>query len=289
MTPCSAACGGSDDATASAPAKQDTTAPRQDVPSVTTPSPPKMAAQPPSPSSILYLIYQKDGDGALSYEVDDGAVATWWFGHAFDLGGRHWYTGFAYNTPEIYGPKDDDAIPAPGDRVNITAATLFKDSAGSEQEWTIDGAFPTIGEFGAYGHAGEIDKSRKIESRETGDGRMVLAVPVTFFANGVDTASYEVFLFDSVDLQLEANAGRKRWTYVGNVFAGEDNDADCGPEAGGRACHASKGALSFGATGDGGLPTIRIAMTGTGASAEAAGGVTEYRYDTASKQYQAAP
>jgi hypothetical protein len=284
-----AACGGNGDAATTAAPGKDTPAPRQDVPPVTTPTPPKMAAQPPSPSSMLYLIYQKDGDGALSYEVDDGAVATWWFGHAFDLGGRHWYTGFAYNTPEIYGPKDDAAIPAPGDKVNITAATLFKDSAGSEQEWAIDGAFPTIGEFGAYARAGEIDKTRKLESRETGDGRMVLAVPVTFFANGVDTASYEVFLFDSADMQLEANADRKRWTYVGNVFAGEDNDADCGQEAGDRPCRASKGALSFGAPGDGGLPSIRIAMSSTGASAEASGGVSEYRYDSASKQYQPAP
>lgn len=282
-----AACSSGDAPAQPAPPSKDTPASREDVPPVTTPAPPKMAAQPPSPSSMLYLIYQKDGDGALSYEVDDGAVATWWFGHAFDLGGRHWYTGFAYNTPEIYGPKDANPVPAPGDKVNITAATLFKDSAGSEQEWTIDGAYPTIGEFGAYERAGEIDKTRKLESRETGDGRMVLAVPVIFFANGVDTASYEVFLFDSADLQLEANADRKRWTYVGNVFAGEDNDADCGQEPGDRACYQTKGTLSFGAPGDGGLPTIRIAMSGSGA--EAASGITEYRYDPASKQYQPAP
>ncbi len=282
-----AACSGGDTPAQSPTPSKDTPAPRQDVPPVTTPAPPKMAAQPPSPSSMLYLIYQKDGDGALSYEVDDGAVATWWFGHSFDLGGKHWYTGFAYNTPEIYGPKDENAVPGPGSKVNITAATLFKDSAGSEKEWTLDGAYPTIGEFGAYERAGEIDKTRKIESRETGDGRMVLAVPVTFFANGVDSASYEVFLFDSADLQLEANAGRQRWTYIGNIAAGEDNDADCGQEPGDRACYQTKGALSFGTPGDGGLPTIRIAMTGTGT--EAASGTTEYRYDTASKQYQPAP
>lgn len=282
-----AACTGGDAPAQPAPPSKDTTASRQDVTPVTTPAPPKMAAQPPSPSSILYLIYQKDGDGALSYEVDDGAVATWWFGHAFDLGGKHWYTGFAYNTPEIYGPKDENAVPAPGSKVNITAATLFKDSAGSEKEWTIDSAYPTIGEFGAYERAGEIDKTRKLESRETGDGRMVLAVPVTFFANGLDSASYEVFLFDSADMQLEVNAGRQRWAYVGNVAAGEDNDADCGQEPGDRACHRTKGTLSFGTPGDGGLPTIRITMTG--ASAETADGITDYRYDTASKQYQPAP
>lgn len=285
-----AACGGGDAAgTADPDPKQDTPAPRQDVPPVTTPAPPKMAAQPPSPSSMLYLIYQKDGDGALSYEVDDGAIATWWFGHSFDLGGRHWYAGFAYNTPEIYGPADENAVPAPDSRVNITAATLFKDSAGSEQEWTIDGAYPTIGEFGAYERAGEIDKTRKVESRETGDGRMVLAIPVTFFANGIVSASYEVFLFDSADLQLEANAGRKRWTYIGNIAAGEDNEADCGQEPGDRACYETKGTLSFGPAGSDGLPTIRIAMHGTGAGAETANGTTEYRYDAGQKQYVASP
>lgn len=283
------ACGGSSDPAATATPTQDKTAPRQDVPPVTTPAPPKMAAQPPSPSSILYLIYQKDGDGALSYEVDDGAIATWWFGHSFDLGGKHWYTGFAYNTPEIYGPKDESAVPAPGDKVNITAATLFKDGAGSEKEWTIDGAFPTIGEFGAYQRAGEIDKTRRIESKDTGDGRMVLAVPVTFFENGLVTASYEVFVFDSANMDLDVNYGRKRWAYAGNVVTGEDNDADCGQEAGDRACYATKGTLSFGEAGSGGLPAIRIAMSGTGANAEAANGVTEYRYDTDKKQYLASP
>lgn len=284
-----AACGGGDDTATPATPTQDTTAPRQDVPPVTNPAPPKMAAQPPSPSSLLYLIYQKDGDGALSYEVDDGAVATWWYGHSFDLAGRHWYTGFAYNTPEIYGPQDDNAVPAPDTRVNITAVTLFKDSADSEKEWTIDGAYPTIGEFGAYERGGEIDKTRKVESQATADGRMVLAIPVTFFANGIVSASYEVFLFDSADLQLEANAGRKRWTYVGNIAAGEDNEADCGDEAGDRACYETKGALAFGPAGADGLPTIRIAMRGTGANAEAANGITEYRYDAGQKQYQPAP
>lgn len=284
-----AACSGGDTPAQSAAASKDTPAPRQDVPPVTTPAPPKMAAQPPSPSSMLYLIYQKDGDGALSYEVDDGAVATWWFGHAFDLGGRHWYTGFAYNTPEIYGPKDENAVPGPGDKVNITAATLFKDSAGSDKEWTIDSAYPTIGEFGAYERAGEIDKTRKIESRETGDGRMVLAVPVTFFSNGINSFEYEIFLFDPADMNLDANYGRQRWAYIGNINAGEDNELACSSESGPVQCYKRKGTLTFSKPDQNGLPLILITMQAEGADAAANAGTTEYRYDAGQKQYQPAP
>lgn len=279
------ACGSGDDPATSAVPKQDTPAPRQDVPPVTTPAPTKMAAQPPSPSSLLYLIYQKDGDGALSYEVDDGAVATWWYGYSFDLGGKHWHTGFAYNTPEIYGPKDESPAPAPDAKVNITAVTLFKDSADSEKDWTIDGANLTIGEFGAYERGGEVDKTRKAEHMVTADGRLVLAVPTTFFANGIKSFEYETFLFDPADLDLDINYGRKRWTYIGYIQAGEDNDASCGNEAGMMPCYQRKGTLSFGPAGADHLPTIQITMSATGADAERNAGITRYRYDAGKKQY----
>lgn len=282
-----AACG-KDTATPAIP-KQDAPTARQDAPAVTTPAPPTMAARPPSPSSILYLIYQKDGDGALSYEIDDGAVANYWFGYSFDLDGRHWYTGFAYNTPEIYGAKDENAVPAPAARVNITQATFYKDSAGSDKEWTLDGADQTVGEFGAYERAGEIDKNRKVEKQPTADGRLLLAIPTTFFANGIRSSEYEVFLFDPADLDLEANLGRERWAYVGNLQAGENNDADCGEDADGRPCRRSEGTLRFGPAGRDGLPAILIAMTATGPDAGEKTGTTEYRYDTSKKQYVAQP
>lgn len=32
----------------------------------------------PYAGSVLYLIYGVDGDGATSYEIDNGAVATFW-------------------------------------------------------------------------------------------------------------------------------------------------------------------------------------------------------------------
>ena len=281
-----AACSGSGSAsTASVPAKAPPTASRQDVPAVTTPNVPKKSAQPPTPSSILYLIYQKDGDGALSYEVNDHAVATYWYGYEFDAAGKHWYTGFAYNSPEIYGPVDDNHIPAPATPVNITEVTLYKESAASEKDWTIDGSSPTIGEFGAYERGGEIDTARKPERQDASENRFVLAIPTKFFADGVDSYEYEVFLFDPADLDLDVNYGRKRWTYVGNIHAGSDNGASCGNEAGNTPCVKHKGTLSFGPAGADGLPTIRIAMSG----AEAAQGNTEYRYDAAKKQYVAQP
>ena len=41
--------------------------------------------KPPSADSVLYFIYQRDGDGAVSYKVDGGATVSYWYGHAFEL------------------------------------------------------------------------------------------------------------------------------------------------------------------------------------------------------------
>ena len=59
-------------------------------PAVTNDSNRTVDVQPPSPSSALYLIYQKDGDGADSYEVENGSWTTYWYGYQFDLDGRQY-------------------------------------------------------------------------------------------------------------------------------------------------------------------------------------------------------
>lgn len=260
-----------------------------DTSNVTTPSPPRIAAQPPSPSSMMYMIYQKDGDGALSYEIENGSVATYWYSHTFDLGGKHWHTAFAYSTPEKYGGPADETPPAPDTTVTIAQATMVKDSADSEKPWVFSGNDYSVGEFGAYERAGEIDKSRKLENQASADGRLVLAIPTTFFANGIKASSYEVFVFNPADLDLKANYGQKRWTHVGNIPAGEDNDADCGPDAGDRTCYRTRGILSFTATGGNDLPDIRVTLSGDAQPGAAEGQVADYAFDAGRKQYLERP
>ncbi|UUE99652.1 hypothetical protein NDY24_07920 [Xanthomonas hortorum pv. pelargonii] len=64
----------------------------------------------PYAGSVLYLIYGVDGDGATSHEIDNGAMATFWGGQHFDLDGRHYYTGFAYATPNKYGNDEAETF-----------------------------------------------------------------------------------------------------------------------------------------------------------------------------------
>ena len=63
-----------------------------------------------------------DGQGKDSYEVANGSVATYWYGHAFELNGTRYFTGFTWDTRERYGkPGEDDA--GPDTQVNLAEAT----------------------------------------------------------------------------------------------------------------------------------------------------------------------
>ena len=71
------------------------------------------AVAPPDVRTVMHTIYQVDGQGKDSYEVANGSVATW-YGHAFELNGTRYFTGFTWDTRERYGkPGEDDAGPTP--------------------------------------------------------------------------------------------------------------------------------------------------------------------------------
>lgn len=216
------------------------------------------ALKPPSADSVLYFIYQRDGDGARSYEIDGGRIVSYWLGHAFDFKGRHYFTGFANSTAGDGGEEADDGLMAPG-RVAISQATLVQVDDGGQPAWSRPDTDGYVGEFGTNDHADAVDATREVQSHETADGRLLLAVPTKQFESGVAITSYALFVFDpdNVD-QLK----HRSWGYLGTIVAGTDNAAACDGGAV-MPCAASTGTLTFeDAGGKAGLPTLKIVPAG---------------------------
>lgn len=240
------------------------------------------AVAPPRADSILYLIYQKDGDGATSYEIANGAWATYWYGHSFEIDGARYFTGFAHATRERFEGAGEQAA-GPGDTVDLSQATLKLTDASSDKPWTFVGAEPFIGRFGAYDQGNTVDEAREAQEFRTGDGRLLLAVPTWSLQSGERIDSFDMFVFNPAD---EVPVGERHWTYVGNVFTGSDNSASCDEGAGGSACARSSGTLQFVAAGDG-QPMPGLKVERSGSVIEGAGQVRElgpsdaieYRYD----------
>ncbi len=212
--------------------------------------------KPPSADSVLYFIYQRDGDGAVSYKIDGGATVSYWYGHEFDLDGKHYFTGFGAKT-QGEGPDGDDGMMDP-ERVAISQATFTRVEKDGKQEWSKPDTDGYVGEFGRMGRPEEIDDSRKALSYETRDGRYLLAVPTRDFTDGTDVRMFSLFLFDpgSVD-----KLGFRQWGYVGGIPVSEDNSAACD---GGQVmpCAAATGTLAFEQAGDG-LPKLKVSSKGT--------------------------
>jgi len=245
-------------------------------------------AEPPSPSSVLYFIYQKDGDGALSYEVENGSWTTYWYGYRFELDGKQYYTGFAYDTPFKFSKAEQESDPAPETKATITQSTFVLTAPGTESPWTFQGSDRDVGEFGAYEKGNEIDKTREPQSYRTPGGNLVLAIPTWYLATGVQVNSFDLFVFNPHELKIDD----QRWRYLGNVVTGTDNGAACDEEDGGKiTCFKSSGALTFVPQEGSDLPLLRIARSGTEIASPgktrtlSPADNTEYRYDPAKKQY----
>ena len=161
----------------------------------------KQSATPPAPDAVLYFIYNKDGDGATSYEIENGSVATYWYGHQFDLRGKHYFAGFAYSTPEKFGAAEDEPNPAPGSKVTLANATFVLSKPGTEKPWSLVGAEPYIGEFGAYEKGDEVDPKRTAVSYETEGGQFVLAVPTMSLARSPVISSIAGFQLSTVPVR----------------------------------------------------------------------------------------
>lgn len=264
--------------TAPHPSDKDATA-MQDATQATT-----QQLQPPRPDSVLYFISNVDGDGALSYEVANGSWINYWYGFEFTLGGTRYYTGFAWETPELYGAERENHSPAPEAKVTLAHATFVTSAPGSKSPWKLLGAEPYIGEFGGMEQANTIDTARKPQTQVTDDGRLVLALPTWSLQSGVRILSYDLLAFNPKDT---AEVDDTHWTYVGNLPAGQDNSANCGEDAPGKiACVKNASTLAF--VQQPGLPGVRVTVSGD-PSANGGDAAVQYRYDSARKSYVPTP
>ena len=133
------------------------------------------AVAPPDVRTVMHTIYQVDGQGKDSYEVANGSVATYWYGHAFELNGTRYFTGFTWDTRERYGkPGEDDA--GPDTQVNLAEATYTLTGSTPDKPWQFRGMTNTIGNFGAYEKPGvrrPQAQARRIShaGRQAGAGR----------------------------------------------------------------------------------------------------------------------
>lgn len=214
------------------------------------------ALKPPSPDSVLYFVYQRDGDGAHSFQVEGGDTISYWYGHAFDLKGEHYFTGFTSRSVGTEGPEADSTTMEEG-HVAIGQVTLVKRDKGGEQVWSQIATDSFVGEFGRLNQAEMIDESRRAVSHEMPDGRLLLGVPTRLFEDGVAMSNYAMFLFNRDGLP---QTPFRLWTYVGTVQTGSDNTGAC--EGGVVTCAVSTGELGFEPATEGGLPRIRVTQSG---------------------------
>ena len=237
--------------------------------------------QPPRPDSVLYFISNVDGDGALEYEVANGSWIHYWYGFQFELEGTTYYTGFAWETPEVFGAERENHYPAPDTPVTLAQATFVASEAGSESPWKWLGSELSIGEFGGREQGNVVDPERKPRTHTTRDGRLVLAVPTWSLQSGISVLSYDVLAFDPRET---SDVDDTHWTYVGNLHAGYDNTTHCGEDVTGNPpCVKNTSTLEF--VEQSGLPALRVTVSGDPAGDAA----TEYRYDTGRKSYLPAP
>lgn len=245
------------------------------------------AVKPPDAATVMYFIYQIDGKGETSYEVANGSIATYWFGHAFESEGQHYYTGFVWKTAQRYGKPGEDQV-GPGTQVNIAESTFVLNDPASERPWKFLGMEPAIGEFGAYERAPDVDTRRKPVEYRTPAGKLLLAVPDTSFDNGINSDGYTLLVFDPQ--QLKPDSDNNVWTYVGSILTGEDNSAACS-DGEVMPCTSSAGELVFTAATGNDMPRVTVKPSGTTISGPnktrqlGAADVTHYTFDAKTKRY----
>jgi hypothetical protein len=94
------------------------------------------AALPPGAVFTAIHNIKVQDDKADWVELDNGVVSTFWYGHEFDVGGRHFYTGFVWNTPER-DPQEDEGFPAPDAQVKLAQATFLLTNPGQTPAYTF--------------------------------------------------------------------------------------------------------------------------------------------------------
>ena len=238
---------------------------------------------PVAPGKFIDAIYDKEGDGSSAYAVANGAWAHYWYGHAFQVNGKQYFTGFVYKTANHYGKDAGDNLPNPETKATIAQATFEKSST-----WTMVTADRDIGEFGGSEKGDPISKTGSAQTFQMADGNALLAVPTDATAGeGQNQQAAELFLLD---------AKKHSWSYVGRIAVGEnnaDNCADSTKNADRPPCWKYSGKLAFVAQAGSAMPAIHVAMQGTtyGAAGSQVRKLTDadnadYRFDAKTNAYQ---
>lgn len=205
----------------------------------------------PEPGEVLYWTYMDKGDGSSAYKIQNDAFATFWFGVEYSIAGEHIYTGFSYATAQRFGEDAKHHEPQPDDKVTIGEASFVRQPEGAGKKWKFRGNNEYLGEAGSFDHLDPYAKDGKIILHAIDKEKFLIAVPTESLQSG-SMLSYYV-IFSRVPEQ-------SRWTYLGQVYAGADNGAACGPD-GTEPCAKSTGKLSFVDKGSD-LPEIHVEMSG---------------------------
>ena len=211
---------------------------------------------PPRPGDVLYMIYGIDGDGASSYPVQNGSVATYWAGHEFTFGGKRYFTGFAYNTPQKF---NGDTKVDPDAGVTLTEATFELRDPGTAKPWMFIGNEYWIGDYGMMEHGPKFDGSRQILEYLVDERKLLIAIPsIDGEAPDLIQQHYQLFSYSPAPPK---NVEGKRWNYLGQVLVGEDYTAVCKahPDL---SCAKWTAALKFEGNAHG-TPTINLVPEGT--------------------------
>jgi len=243
------------------------------------------AVTPPDAPTVLNIIYEVDTNGADTYQMRDGSVVNYWFGHAFDLDGTRYFTGFIWNTRATYGKPIEEA--GPDTQVNLSEVTFTLTGSSPERPWKFRGLEFTIGEFGAYERPENVDTRRKPLEYRTPAGKLVLAVPTEGFENGVSFEGYALFVFN---IGPRDEVKDNVWTYVGSILTGDDNATACdGGDV--MPCATRSGKLGFAAQTGSDMPRLTVTpsgtmITGPGKTRQlGAADTVTYVYDAATKKY----
>jgi len=245
------------------------------------------AALPPGAVFTAIHNIKVQDDKADWVELDNGVVSTFWYGHEFDVGGQHFYTGFVWNSPER-DPQEDEGFPAPDAQVKLAQATFLLTNPGQTPAYTFYSVERKTGAFGAFERPENADASRKALEHHLPDNRMLLAVPTATFENGATVKGYAMFLFT---LKKEYGPKEWLWSYVGQVQTGFENSAAC-DEGAVMPCIDSDGELSFVDVKDS-LPQVNVKASGTTIEGPGktrrlgAADDTKYVYDAGAMQYVA--
>lgn len=214
---------------------------------------------PPTSGAVLGALHDvQPADDATTIDIANGATANFWYGYRVEIGGKTYYTGLVWNTPERYGkPGEDEA--GPGDTVNLAETTFVLTHPGQKPAWTWLGSEFSIGEFGAYKKPEEIDTERKPIEHRTAGGRVIVGVPVSSFENGFTLKGYSMFVFNPN--RDPDNIEEHVWTYLGRVATDEENAAACDGGAV-MPCIARTGEVGF-VTGPAEMPQVVVKFKGT--------------------------